>query len=109
MIANKRRPSLFFVQFSGMLQASGFLRLSRKASLISAAASLPKTVAEIKETMILPGYITGITNDACYVRFLGQLTGRAGLAQLADSFVSDPSSHYSVGQSVRAQVVQVSV
>ena len=92
-----------------MLQASGFVRLSRKASLISAAASIPKTVAEVKETMILPGYITGITNDACYVRFLGQLTGRAGLAQLADSFVSDPSRHYTVGQSVRAQVVQVRV
>ena len=90
-----------------MMQASGFVRLSRKASLISTAASIPKTVAEVKETMIMPGYITGITNDACYVRFLGQLTGRAGLAQLADSFVSDPSRHYTVGQSVRAQVVQV--
>lgn len=95
--------------FQPMMQASGFVRLSRKASLISAAASIPKAVAVVKETMILPGYITGITNDACYVRFLGQLTGRAGLAQLADSFVSDPSRHYTVGQSVRAQVVQVRV
>ena len=57
--------------------------------------------------MLVPGYITNITNDACYVRFLGQLTGRAGLAQLADLFVSDPSRHFHVGQSVRAQVVQV--
>lgn len=66
-------------------------------------------MAQVKETVILPGYITGVTNDACYVRFLGQLTARAGLAQLADVFVSDPSRHYSVGQSVRAQVVQVGV
>ena len=57
--------------------------------------------------MLVPGYITNVTNDACYVRFLGQLTGRAGLAQLADLFVSDPSRHFHVGQSVRAQVVQV--
>lgn len=58
--------------------------------------------------MLLPGYIASVTNDACYVRFLNQLTGRAGLAQLADLFVSDPSRHYHVGQSVKAQVVQVS-
>ena len=83
------------------------MQLTRKASLISAAASIPKTISDVKETMILPGYITGVTNDACYVRFLGHLTGRAGLAQLADSFVSDPHRHFSVGQSVRAQVVQV--
>lgn len=40
-------------------------------------------------------------------RFGGGLTGRAGLPQLADSFVSDPARHFAVGQSVRAQVVQV--
>ena len=41
-------------------------------------------------------------------RFGGGLTGRAGLPQLADSFVSDPARHYALGQSVRAQVVQAS-
>lgn len=40
-------------------------------------------------------------------RFGGTLTGRAGLAQLGDSFVSDPRRQFAVGQSVRAQVVQV--
>jgi len=40
-------------------------------------------------------------------RFGGGLTGRAGLPQLADSFVSDPARHFAAGQSVRAQVVQV--
>ena len=89
------------------LQASGFVKLTRKASLIAAAAALPKSLTDVKEAMLVPGYVTGVTNDACYIRFLGQLTGRAGLAQLADLFVSDPSRHYHVGQSVRAQVVQV--
>ena len=90
-----------------LLQGSAFVQLTRKASLLAAAALIPKTVSDVKEIMILPGYITGVTNDACYVRFLGHLTGRAGLAQLADSFVSDPHRHFSQGQSVRAQVVQV--
>ncbi len=89
------------------LQGSGIVKLSRKSSLITAAASLPKAISDVKEAMLVPGYITNVTNDACYVRFLGQLTGRAGLAQLADLFVSDPSRHFHVGQSVRAQVVQV--
>ena len=89
------------------MQGSGFVKLTRKLSLITAAAALPKAISDVKEAMLVPGYITNITNDACYVRFLGQLTGRAGLAQLADLFVSDPSRHFHVGQSVRAQVVQV--
>lgn len=45
--------------------------------------------------------------DACFVRFLGHLTGRAGLAQLAGTFVSDPRRAFADDQSVRAQVVQV--
>ncbi len=91
------------------LQGSGIVKLSRKSSLITAAAAaaLPKAISDLKEALLVPGYITNVTNDACYVRFLGQLTGRAGLAQLADLFVSDPSRHFHVGQSVRAQVVQV--
>ena len=89
-------------------QATGIVKLTRKASLVAAASALPKSVQDVKETMLLPGYIANVTNDACYVRFLNQLTGRAGLAQLADLFVSDPSRHYHVNQSVKAQVVQVS-
>lgn len=48
-----------------------------------------------------------VVQDACFVRFLGHLTGRAGLAQLAATFISDPRLHFAVNQSVRAQVVQV--
>ena len=45
---------------------------------------------------------------ACHPRrFLGGLTARAGLAQLSDTFVSDPRLHFSEGQSVRAHVAQV--
>ena len=37
--------------------------------------------------------------------FLGDCTGRAGLAQLSDTFVSDPHLFFKEGQSVRAAVV----
>lgn len=39
--------------------------------------------------------------------FLDGLTARAGLAQLSDTFVSDPHLFFKEGQSVRAVVVQV--
>ncbi|MEW5309980.1 MAG: hypothetical protein WDW38_001818 [Sanguina aurantia] len=83
------------------------LRVSRKASLVAAAATLPRTFPDIKEAALMCGYVANVTADAVFVRFLGQLTGRAGLAQMADTFVSDPSRHFVEGQSVRAQVVQV--
>lgn len=40
-------------------------------------------------------------------RFLNGVTGRAGLAALCDTFVSDPHLQFREGQSVRAQVVSV--
>ncbi len=45
--------------------------------------------------------------DTMYVRFLGTGMGRAGLAQLADVFVSEPARHFTVGKSTRAAIVQV--
>jgi rRNA biogenesis protein RRP5 len=44
---------------------------------------------------------------AVFVRFLGRCTGRAGLPQLSDTFVTDPARHFLVGQSVVAAVVAV--
>jgi rRNA biogenesis protein RRP5 len=91
------------------LQAAKQLRVTRKASLLSAAAAgaLPASLADVSEGLVLPGYVASVTADAVFVRFLGELTGRAGLAQLSDTFVSDPGAHFSAGQSVRGAVVQV--
>lgn len=35
---------------------------------------------------------------AVFVRFLGRCTGRAGLPQMADTFVTDPTTHFNIGQ-----------
>eukprot|EP00887_Chlorella_sp_A99_P001742 scaffold19.g1742.t1 len=82
---------------------------SRKASLLAAAGAgrLPSEFGQVAESAALQGYVASVTSDAVFVRFLGGLTGRAGLAQLSDTFVSDPHLHFSEGQSVRAQVAQV--
>jgi ribosomal protein S1 len=62
---------------------------------------------QVKETALLPGYVASVSGDAVFVRFLAGVTGRAGITQLADGFVSAPRQHFTEGQSVRAQVLQV--
>ncbi|EFN56095.1 hypothetical protein CHLNCDRAFT_145628 [Chlorella variabilis] len=83
------------------------LRLTRKASLLTAAAAglLPSAVEAVAEGALLAGYVASVTSGAVFVRFLDGLTGRAGLAQLSDTFVSDPHLFFREGQSVRATVV----
>ena len=57
-----------------------------------------------QEGALLHGFVASATPDAVFVRFLGHVTGRAGLSQLSDTFVSDPRRCFREGQSVRAQV-----
>jgi rRNA biogenesis protein RRP5 len=98
-----------------------YLLLTRKSAMVLRAAELPRDfdgVAALdaaaasapsaaSAAAILPGYIASVTADAAYVRFLGGITGRAGLANLADVFVALPSRLFSPGQTVFARVVQV--
>ena len=83
--------------------------VSRKQSLREAAAAgrMPQTIDGLEVDQALPGYIANITRDGVFVRFLGSLTGRAGLSQLADTFVSDPAQHFRLNQSVVALVTKL--
>lgn len=60
------------------LQKAGTLRVTRKASLLGAAASVPSALEDLAEGTLAPGYVASVTGDAVFVRFLGSLTGRAG-------------------------------
>ena len=60
------------------LERLGMVRLTRKASLLAAAPSLPRAITDITEGRIAPGYVASVTPDAVFVRFLNGLTGRAG-------------------------------
>lgn len=51
-----------------LLQGSKTLRLSRKAALVAAAATLPRTLADVAEGAVLPGYVASVTGDAVFVR-----------------------------------------
>ena len=62
------------------------------------------THSDSQEGALTPGFIASVTSDAVFVRFLNHVTGRAGLSQLSDTFVSDPKRSFKEGQSVMAQV-----
>jgi rRNA biogenesis protein RRP5 len=101
--------------------AAPHLLLTRKRAMLLRAAELPRDFEAVAaldaaasgggpqtvQTSILPGYVASVTSDAAYVRFLGGVTGRAGLANLADVFVALPSRLFGAGQTVFARVVQV--
>ena len=54
------------------LRAAKQLRLSRKASLMEAAAAglLPASAGEASEGALLPGYVASVTQDAVFVRWV---------------------------------------
>ncbi len=101
-------PNLLVLQ---RLESAKQLRVTRKESLVSAAAAgrLPTEISSLSEGATYPGYVANVISDGVFVRFLGDLTGRAGLPQLSDTFVSDPHSVFTTGQSVRAQVAQIDI
>ncbi|KAG0628431.1 hypothetical protein M758_1G025900 [Ceratodon purpureus] len=83
------------------------LIVSAKHSMLQAASSLPSDISQLLPQSVIPGFIANITDRGCFVRFLGRLTGLASIPQVADEFVSDPNNHFKIGQSVRAQVLEV--
>ena len=56
----------------------GGLTVTRKASLLAAGKTLPCELAQCAEGALVPGYVASITDDSVFVRFLKDLTGRAG-------------------------------
>lgn len=51
-------------------------QVTRKASMVAAAAALPAAVEAVTAGAKLPGYVAHVTGDAVFVRFLGAVTGR---------------------------------
>lgn len=63
-----------------LLQGSKSLRLTRKASLVAAAATLPRSLEDVKEGAVLAGYVASVTGDAVFVRWA---TAEVGVERLA--------------------------
>ena len=50
--------------------------------MLQAAVALPCSAEQAAVGSLLPGYVASVTQDSVFVRFLGNLTGRAGQALL---------------------------
>ena len=66
-----------------------------------------KTLDDLREGMELPGIVTNITNFGCFVDIGIKENGLIHISQLADKFVSDPTTVVSIHQHVRVKVMGI--
>lgn len=66
-----------------------------------------RTIADVKEGMILNGIVTNVTNFGCFVDFGIKENGLVHISELADRFVSNPTDVVSLHQHVKVRVVSV--
>lgn len=66
-----------------------------------------RTIDDLKKGMELPGIVTNITNFGCFVDIGIKENGLVHVSQLADKFVSDPTTVVSIHQHVRVKVLSI--
>ncbi|XP_023641258.1 rRNA biogenesis protein RRP5 isoform X2 [Capsella rubella] len=83
------------------------MALSSKYSLIKLAEELPSDFNQLQPNSVVHGYVCNLIENGCFVRFLGRLTGFAPRSKAIDEPRADLSESFFVGQSVRANIVDV--
>lgn len=66
-----------------------------------------QTIDDLREGMELPGIINNITNFGCFVDIGIKENGLVHISQLADKFISDPTTVVSMHQHVRVRVLSI--
>lgn len=66
-----------------------------------------QTIDDLREGMELPGIINNITNFGCFVDIGIKENGLVHISQLADKFVSDPTTVVCMHQHVRVRVLSI--
>ncbi len=66
-----------------------------------------KSITDLKEGQLLPGIVTNITNFGCFVDIGIKENGLVHVSELADRFVSDPTTVVSIHQHVKVKVLSV--
>ena len=66
-----------------------------------------KTIADLKEGIVLPGIVTNITNFGCFVDVGIKENGLVHVSQLCRQFVSDPTTVVSIHQHVQVKVTGI--
>lgn len=66
-----------------------------------------RTIADLREGMILPGIVGNITNFGAFVDIGIKENGLVHLSQMADRFISDPSEVVSIHQYVTVKILSI--
>ena len=66
-----------------------------------------RTIADLREGMILPGIVGNITNFGAFVDIGIKENGLVHLSQLAERYISDPTEIVSIHQHVKVRVMNV--
>mgnify|MGYP000939923770 CR=1 FL=1 len=66
-----------------------------------------RTIADVKEGMVLNGIVTNVTNFGCFVDFGIKENGLVHISELADRFVSNPTDVVSLHQHVKVRVLSI--
>ncbi|MDR0746077.1 MAG: RNA-binding transcriptional accessory protein [Mediterranea sp.] len=66
-----------------------------------------RTIADLREGMILPGIVGNITNFGAFVDIGIKENGLVHLSQMADRFISDPTEVVSIHQHIMVKVLSV--
>lgn len=84
------------------------LLLSLKPWLLNSAKSgIVKNLQELKAGMVLPGFVKNVTERACFISFVGDLTAMSTLHNISDMFVNNATENFINGQSVIAHISKV--
>jgi uncharacterized protein len=66
-----------------------------------------KKPEDLYEGMVLPGIVTNITRFGCFVDIGVKQDGMVHISQMADRFISDPSTVVKLQQHVKVKVLEV--
>jgi uncharacterized protein len=66
-----------------------------------------RTIADLREGMVLPGIVGNITNFGAFVDIGIKENGLVHLSQMADRFISDPTEVVSIHQHILVKVLSV--
>ncbi|KAL1787295.1 RRP5-like [Sigmodon hispidus] len=90
-------------------QGEKHILLCRKPALVSTVegGQDPRSLSEVQPGMLLIGFVKSIKDYGVFVQFPSGLSGLAPKAIMSDKFVTTPSDHFVVGQTVVAKVTNV--
>jgi uncharacterized protein len=100
-------PTVGLPTLTDIMQELGKPGLDPRKPLTAFRFADVHSLDDLREGMTLPGIVTNITNFGCFVDVGVHQDGLVHISQLADKFVSDPTTVVSLRQQVMVKVLEV--